>query len=166
MDYSMPGFPVHHQLPELAQTHVHQVGDAIQPSHALSFPCHPAFNLSQHLGSFQMSQLFASGGQSIGASASASVLPLNIQGWSPLGLAALIAFLSKGLSRVFSSTTVQKQPFFGTQPSLWSDSHIRTWLLEKPWLWLWGPLLARWCLCSLIHCLGLSQLFFQGASIF
>ena len=83
-----------------------------------------------------MSQLFASGGQSIGASALASVLSMNIQGWSPLGLTGWISLQSKGLSRVFSNTTVQKHQFFGTQPSLWSDSHICTWLLEKPQLWL------------------------------
>ena len=74
-------------------------------------------------GSFQMSQFFASGGQSIGASASASALPINIQGWFPLGLTGLISLLSKGLSRVFSTTTVQKYWFFGAQPSLWSNSH-------------------------------------------
>ena len=70
--------------------------------------------------------------QSIGASASASVLPVNIQGWLPLGLTGLISLQSKGLSRVFSSTTVEKYQFFNTQPSSWSNSHIRTWLLEKP----------------------------------
>ena len=74
-----PGFPVHHQLPELAQTHVHQVTDAIQPSHPLSSPSPPAFNLSQHQGFFPRNQFFAWGGQSIGVSASASVLPMNIQ---------------------------------------------------------------------------------------
>ena len=79
MDCSTPGFPVHHQLLELAQTHVHQVGDATQPSHPLSSPFPPAFNLSQHQGLFQMSQFFASAGQSIGASASTSVLPMNTQ---------------------------------------------------------------------------------------
>ena len=84
MDGSMPGFPVHHQLPELTQTHVHWVGVAIQPSHPLSSPSPPAFNLSQHQ-SFQMSQFFASGGQSVGISTSASVLPMNIQDWFPLG---------------------------------------------------------------------------------
>ena len=83
-------------------------------------------------GSFPMSQFFASCGQSIGASASASVLPMNIQGWFPLGLTGLISLLSKGLSRVFSNTTVQKHQFFCTQLSLWSKSHIHTWLLEKP----------------------------------
>jgi len=76
--------------------------------------------------SFQMSQLFTSGSQSIGASASASVFPINIQGWFPLGLTGLISLQSKGLSRVFSKTTVQKHQFIGTQPSLWSNSHPYT----------------------------------------
>ena len=75
-------------------------------------------------GSFPMSQLFALGGQSIGASASAWVLPVNIQGWFPLGLTGLISLLSKGLWRVFSSTIVRKHQFFSTQPFLWSNSHI------------------------------------------
>ena len=83
-------------------------------------------------GYFPMSQLFASGGQSIGASASAWLLPVNIQGWFPLGLTGLISLLFKGLSKVFSSTRLQKHQFFATQSSLWSDSHIHTWLLEKP----------------------------------
>ena len=83
------------------------------------------------LGTFPMSGLFASGGPSIGASALASVLPVNIQGWFPLGLTGLISLQSKGLSGT-SSSTVQKHQFFGTQPSLWSNSHIHTWLLEKP----------------------------------
>ena len=82
-------------------------------------------------GSFPMSWLFTSGGQCIGASTSASVLPINIQGWFPFGLTSLI-LLSKALSRVFSSTTVQKHQFFGAQPSLWSNSHICTQLLGKP----------------------------------
>ena len=83
-------------------------------------------------GSFQMSQLFASGGQSIGVSASASVLPVNTQHCFPLGWTGWISLQSKGLSRVFSNTTVQKHQFFSTQPSLWSSSHIHTWPLEKP----------------------------------
>ena len=112
---SMPGFPVHHYLPELAQTHVHWVGDAIQPSHPLVPPSSLALNLSKHQGLFQWVGFFASCGQSIGASASASVLPMNIQGWFPLGLTGLISLLSKGFSRVFSSPTVQKHQFFGTQ---------------------------------------------------
>ena len=84
------------------------------------------------LGSFQMSQLFASGGQSIGVSASTSVLPMNIQGWFPLGPTGLIFLQSKGFSRVFSNTTVQQHQFFGAQPSSQSNSHIYTWPLEKP----------------------------------
>ena len=83
-------------------------------------------------GSFTGSRFFASGGQRIGASASASVLPMNIQDWFSLGMTALISLQSKGLSRVFSNTTVQKHQFFGIQLSLWSSFHIHTWLLEKP----------------------------------
>ena len=111
--------------PGPTQTHVHRVGDAIQPSHPLLLPSPPALNLSPHQGFFQW-WLFASGGQSIGASALASALPMNIQGWSPLGLIGLISLLSQELSRVFSSTTIRKRHFFGTQPSLWSNSHIHT----------------------------------------
>ena len=113
--------------PEFAHTHVHWIGDAIQPSHPLSSSCLLSFPAS---GSFLRSQLFASGGQSIGASA--SVLSRNIQGWVPLELPGLISLQSKGLSRVFSNTTVWEYQFFGAQPSLWSNSRIRTWLLEKP----------------------------------
>ena len=205
MDCSTPGFPVHHQLPEFTQTHIHQVDDAIQPFHPLSSHSPPAFNLSQHQGllkwvpllstwnyhnivnwlysiiksvqfsrsvmpnslwphwlqharlpcpspiprtclnscplsqwhpptisssvitfssclqswpaseSFPVSQFFASGGQRIETSASASVLAMNIQDWFPLVLTGLISWQSKGLSRVFSNTTVQKLQFFGTQ---------------------------------------------------
>ena len=79
MDGSTPGFLVHHQLPELAQTHVHRVSDSIQPPHPLLSPSPPALNLSQHQGVFQVSQFFTSGGLSIGVSASASVLPMNIR---------------------------------------------------------------------------------------
>ena len=82
--------------------------------------------------SFPMNQFFSSGGQTIGVSASASVLPMNIQDWIPLGLTGGISLLSKGLSRVFSYTTLQKNQFFSTQLSLQSNSHIHTWLLEKP----------------------------------
>ena len=93
------------------------------------FSCSLSFPAS---GSFQMSQLFTSCGQSIGASVSASVLPMNIQGWFPLGLTGLISLQSKGLSRVFSSITFLKHQFFSTQPSLQSNFHIHMWLLEKP----------------------------------
>ena len=93
------------------------------------FSCLQSFSAS---GSFLVSQFFESGGQSIGVSASASVLPVNIQDWFPLGLIGWISLQSKGLSRVFSNTTVQKHLFFGSQLSLQSNSHIHTWLLEKP----------------------------------
>jgi len=93
--------------------------------------------------SFPVSQFFSSSGRSIGASASASVLPMNIQDWFPLGLTDLISLLSKVLSRVFSNTTVQMNPFFSTQLSLWSNSHIHTWLLEKSQLRLYGPLSVK-----------------------
>ena len=83
-------------------------------------------------GSFKMSQFFATCGQSIRVSASASLLPMNMQGWFPLGWTCLISLQSKGLSRVFSNTTVQKHQLFGIQLSLWSNSHSHTWLLEKP----------------------------------
>ena len=118
MNHSTPGLPVHHQLLESTQTHVHWVGDTIQPSHPLSSPFPPALNLSQHPGSFQMSQFFTSGGQSIGVSASTSVLPMNTQDWFPLAWTGCISLQSKGLSRVFSNTTVQKHQFFGAQLSL------------------------------------------------
>ena len=100
MDCSTPGLPVHHQFPEFTQTHVHWVHDAIQPSHPLSPGSPPTLILTQHQGLFQ-SQLFVSGGQSTGASASASVLPVNSQSWFPLGLTGWISLLSKELSIVF-----------------------------------------------------------------
>ena len=105
---STPGLPVHHQLLEFTQTHVHRVGDAIQPSHPLSSLSPPAPQSLPASRSFLMSQLFAWGSQSIGISASASVLPMNTQDWSSLGWTGWISLQSKGLSRVFSNTTVQK----------------------------------------------------------
>ena len=129
MNCSTPSFPVLHYLPEFAQTHVHWVGDSIQPSYPLSSPSPPALNLSQHQGLSQWVGS-ASGGQSIGASA--SVFLMNIQGWFPLGLTGLLSLQSKGLLGVFSSTTVQKPQFFSVQPSLWPNSHMHTWLPEKP----------------------------------
>ena len=110
MNPSTPGLLVHHQLPEFTQIHVHWVGDAIQPS----YPCRPLSSCPQSLpasGSFLMSQLFAWGGQSTGVSASASVLPMNTQDWSPLGWAGWISLQSKWLARVFS-TTVQKHHIY------------------------------------------------------
>ena len=121
MDCSMPGSPVHHQFPEFAQTCVQLI------TNSSSWWCHPTISssvvtFSSYLqsftasGSFPMSQLFTLGGQSIGASALASLFPMNIQGWFSLGLTGLISLLSKGLSRVFSSTTVREFKFFGVQP--------------------------------------------------
>ena len=113
LDCSTQGFPVLHYFPEFAQTHVHWVGGTIQPSYPLLSPSPTAFSLSQHQGLFPVTQFFPSGGQSIGASA--SVLPMNTQGWFSLWLTGLISLLFKGLSRVFSNTAVQKHQFFNTQ---------------------------------------------------
>ena len=133
-----PHGPQHSRLPHLSPTPRacsnscplnHWCHPTILPSVVPSSSCLQSFPAS---GSVRMSQLFASGGQSIGASASASVLPVNIQCWLPLGFTGFISLQSKGLSRVFSNTTVQKHQFFGTQLSLWFNSHIHTWLLEKP----------------------------------
>ena len=133
MDCSMSGFPVHHQLPELTQIHAHWVGDAIQLSYPLSSPSPPAFSLSQHQGLFQWisSSHQVAKLQSIGVSASASILPMNYSGL-PLGLTGLVSLQSKGLSRVFSNITLQKHQLFDAQLSLQSNSHIYIWLLEKP----------------------------------
>ena len=120
----------------------------------LSQLCHPTISSSVTCisscpqsfpasGSFQMSQFFTSGGQSIGVSSSASVLPMNIQDWFPLGLTGWISLQSKGLSRVFSTTSVQKYQFFSAQLSSQSNCHIQSWLLEKPHLWLDRLLLAK-----------------------
>ena len=122
---SMPGIPVHHEFLELTQIHVHWVGDANR-----LILCRPLTSCLQScpaLGSFQMSQLFASGGQTIGVSTSTSVLPMKIQNWFPLRWTGWIFLLSKGLSRVFLNTTVQKHQFCKAQLSLWSNSHIHTW---------------------------------------
>ena len=107
IDCSTPGFPILHCLWEFAQTHVHWVNNAIQPSHPVTpfSSCPQSFPAS---GSFPMNQLYTLGSQSIGSSALASDLPMNIQCWLPLGLTGLISLLSKGLSRIFSSTTVWK----------------------------------------------------------
>ena len=138
MNRSTLGLPAHYQLLEFTQTHVHQVGDTISSSVVPFSSCPQSLPVS---GSFPMSQLFSWGGQSTGASASALVLPMNTQDWSPLGWTGWFSLQSKGLSRVFSNTTVQKHQFFGTQLSSQSNSHIHSWLLEKPWLD--GPLLAK-----------------------
>ena len=125
-DCNIPGFPVLHYL----LMSIELVMPSDHPSSVISFsPCLQPFSASR---AFPMCCLFPSGGQSIGASSSASVLPMNIHGWFILGLTDLISLLFKRLSRVFSSTTVWKHKFFSTQTFLWSYSHICTWLLEKP----------------------------------
>ena len=131
MNRSMPGLPVHPQLLEFTQTHVHWIGDAIQPSH----PVVPFSSCPQSLPaseSFPMSQLFAWGGQSTGVSTLPSFLPKNTRDGSPLEWSGWISLQSKGRSRVFSNSTVQKHQFFSAQLSSQSNSHIHTWLLEKP----------------------------------
>ena len=132
MNCSTPGFLVLHCLPEFAQTHVHWDGDATDPTISSSVvpfsSCLQSFPAS---GSFPMSWFFASGGQSIGVSALASVFPMNIQDWFPLRLTGLISLQFQGLSRVFSSTAFQKHQFFDAQPYLRSNSQIHIWLLEK-----------------------------------
>ena len=130
-DYSTPGFSVLHCLPEFAQIDVREL---LMLSNHLILYCPLlllAFSLSQHQGLFQWIGFLHQVAKSIGASASASVLPVNIQAWFPLGLTGLILVV-QGLSKVFSSTTIQKYQFFDAQPVLWSNSHIHTWLLEKP----------------------------------
>ena len=124
MNCSTPGLPVHHQLPEFTQTHIHRIGDAIQPSHPLSLLFFLQFFPAP--GSFLMSQLFTSGSQSIAVSASTSVLPMNTQDWSPLGWTGWISLKSKGRSRVFSNTTVQKHQFFSTKLSLSLEKDMST----------------------------------------
>ena len=149
-------------LLEFAQTHIHWVSDAIQPSHPL-YPLLLLPSIFPSIRIFSNESVLCISSQSIGASA--SVLPMNIQSGFPLGLTGLISLLSKGLSRVFSSHS-SKAYILHHSNSLWSNSHICTRLLGKPQVWLYRPLLAMWRPCFLIYCLGLSQLFFQRVSIF
>ena len=132
LNCSTPGLPVHHQFPESTQTHIHRVSDAIQPSHPLLSPSPPALNLSQRQGLFKWVSSLRQVTKVLEFSASTSVLPVNTQDWSPLGWTGWISLQSKGLSRVFSNTTVQKHQFFGAHLYSQSNSHIHTWLLEKP----------------------------------
>ena len=132
MNRSTPGLPVHHQLPEFTQTHVHQVSDAI--SHLILCrpllllpPIHPSIRVFSSQSTLRMRWP-----ENTGVSALASFLPKKSQGWSPSEWTGLISLQSKGLSRVFSNTTVQKHQFFSTQPSSQSNSHIHTWPQEKP----------------------------------
>ena len=126
-----PGFPVYHQLLKLMSI------ELVMPSNHFIL-CHPLLLSSI----FPSVRVFASGGQSIGASASASVLPVNIQGWFPLELTGLISLQSKGFSRVFPSTAIGRHQFFSAQPSFYSISHIHTWQLEED-LHVWWPESSR-----------------------
>ena len=133
MDCSTPGFHDRHQLLELAQTHVHRVGDAIQPSHPLLSPSPPAFNLSLHQGLFQWVSSSHQVQNSKYWSFSFSISPSNEHaGLISFRMDWLDLLQSKGLSRVFSNTTVQKHQFFGAQLSSQFNSHIHKWPLEKP----------------------------------
>ena len=154
MDCSMPDSPVLYNLLEFAQT-------------SLSLWCHPTISSSvapfsscpqsfPALGSFPLSWLFASGGQSIGASASVTVLPMNIQDWFPLGLIGWISLQSSSLSRVFSSSTSRKHQFFSAHLSLLSNYHIWYMTTRITIALTIQTLSAKWCLCFLIGCLGLS----------
>ena len=145
MDCSTPGFPIHHQLPELAQTHVHPLGDAIQPSHPQSSPS-TAFNLSQHQGLFQWAALcskwpkYWSFNFSISPSKEYSeLISFGIDWFDLLAVQrTLKSLLQHHNLKAFNSLALN---FFS-----WSNSHIHTWLLEKPYLWLNWPLSAKWCL--------------------
>ena len=158
MNHSMPGLPVHHQLPEFIQTYAIEL---VMPSnnlilYRLLILLPSIFPSIRVFSNQSVSQLFTSGGQSIGVSAPTSVPLMNPQDWSPLGWTSWVSLQSKGLSRVFSNTTVQKYQFFSTQLSSQSNSHIHPWPLEKRQLWLDGPLLTKKCLCFLICCLAWS----------
>ena len=132
MDYTIPGFPVIHYLLEFAQTHVHWVGDAIQPSYPLSASSPLDLNLFPASVSFPISWLLVSCDQSAGASVLVSDLPMNVQVWFPFRIDWFISLQSKALSGVFSSTTVQKHQFFYAQLSFKSSLHICIWQQEKP----------------------------------
>ena len=149
MNRSMPGLPVHQQLPEFTQTHARRVGDAIQPSHPLSSPSPPAPNHSQHHPR-PWCQLFAWGGQNTGVSASASVLPMNTRDWSPLGWTGWISFSPRD-SQVFSNNTVQKHQIFSgnlmacklhgwmASPNRWTW----VWVNSRRWWWIGRPGMLR-----------------------
>ena len=158
----LPRLLVFHHILEIAQTRVHWVDEVIPPSHL----CHCLFLLPSIFpasGYFLKSQLFASGSPSIIASASASVLPMNIQGEFPLGLTGLIFLQSKRLWGVFSSATLQEHQFFGPQPSLWSNSHICTWLLEKLWQTFVGKVMSL--LFNMLSTFVIAFLFKQQVSL-
>ena len=132
MDPSTPGLPVYHQLPEFTQAHVHWVGDAIQPSHPLSFPPPPAFNISQHQGLFKWVSFLHQVAKVLECPLQHQSFQWTLtQDWSPLGWTGWISLQFKGLSKVFSNTTVQKRLFFSAQLSLWANSHTQLSTIES-----------------------------------
>ena len=132
MNHSTPGLPVHHQLLESTQTHVHWVSDAIPPSHPLSSPSPPAFNLAYHQSLFQWVSSSHQVAKVLEFQLQHQSFPMNSQDWFSLGWTGWISLQSKRLPRAFSSTIVQKHQFFSAQLSLSFNSDIHTWLLEKP----------------------------------
>ena len=153
MNRSMPGLPVHHHLPEFTQAHIHWVGDAIQPSHPLSYPFPPT-PIPPSIRVFSNeSTLHMRWPKYCGFSFSI-ILPKNTKDGSPLEWAGWISWKSKGLSRVFSNTIIQKHQFFGAQLSSQSNSHIHTWTLES-----WNHCLFS----SLLKCNHMWVLESQGA---
>ena len=165
MDCSTPVFPFLHHLLEFAQVHVYCIGDAVQPSHPLMPPSPSALNLSQHQDFSNEWSVHIRWPKYWCFSFSISPSS-EYSGLSPLRLTGLISLLSKGLSGVFSSTTVRRHQFFGALPSLQSSCHNRMWPLGRPQRWLYKPLSAEECLCFTTHCLGLSWLFCQEAIAF
>ena len=149
MDCNMPGFPVHHQLLELTQAHVHWVGNAIQPFHPLQSPSPFAFSLSQDQ-SFPMSWLFTAGGQSIGASASASIFPMNIQGWLPLVLSGLISLSPRDTQE--SSPAPQFESI--------NSSVLLRGILIFPWFYVSVPIPVHAFYCCGIVCIKKNTLTF------
>ena len=126
MNHSMPGLPIHHQLPEFTQIHVHWVGDVIQPSHPLSTPSPPAPNPSKHQGLFQWVNSLHEVAKALEFQPQHQSFQWNSQNWSPLEWTGCISLQSKGVSSVFSNTTVQKHQFFGTQLSSQSLSFLHS----------------------------------------
>ena len=141
VDCSIPGSSVLHCLPKFAQIHLHWANDAIQLSHPAAHLLLPSILPSTRVFPKELALCFRWPKY---RRFTFSISPSNeYSGLISLGLSSLISLLSKGLSRVFSNNTVQKHQLFRSQPSLWFNSHIHTWLLEKPWLWLYEPLLAK-----------------------
>ena len=133
MDHSTPGFPVHHQLLEFTQTHVHRVGDAIQSSHPLSSPSPPALNLSQHQGLFKWVSSSHQVAKVLEFQLQHQSFQLNTQDWSPLGWAGWTSLLSKGLSRVFSNTTVQN--------NIWFHNSLYYVIMQQQKNWSWEEIM-------------------------